>query len=136
MKLIDVAQGSPEWLAVHIGIPTASRFGRLLTPTGNPSEQAKKYMNELIAERLLGVNLISGDDDAPSPWMQRGSDLEVQAGRYYELQRDVDCHKVGFLLHDSGRFGCSPDRLIGGDGLLEIKCPKASIHVGYLLDDR
>jgi hypothetical protein len=30
-------------------------------------------------------------------------------------------------------MGCSPDRLIGDDGLLEIKVPKGGTHISYLL---
>jgi hypothetical protein len=30
-------------------------------------------------------------------------------------------------------IGCSPDRVIGDDGLLEIKCPAPQTHVGYML---
>jgi len=35
-------------------------------------------------------------------------------------------------LHDNVEAGASPDGLIGEDGLLEIKCPLAHTHVGYL----
>ncbi len=41
--------------------------------------------------------------------------------------------EVGFCVSDCGRFGCSPDGLVGEDGLVEIKCPIISTHVEYLL---
>lgn len=132
MKLIDCVQGSPEWVAARLGIPTASQFSRILTPGGKPSSSAEPYMHALIAERLLGYPVVSADS---TDFMERGKALEPEAVRYYELQRDMEAQRVGFCLADDGRCGCSPDRLIGKDGGLEIKTPSAAVHVGYLLDD-
>lgn len=123
-------QGSGEWLKARVGIPTASQFERILTPGGKPSSQADKYMHQLIAEQLLGVPM----DDASSGYMLRGSTLERRAVSFYELQKEVDTEPIGFLLRDDKRVGASPDRFVGKDGLLEIKCPSAGVHIGYLLD--
>lgn len=131
MIILDLEQGSPEWGAARLGIPTASQFSRLLTPTGKPSTSANGYMDELLAERLLGASL----DQVTTDWMRRGRELEASAVRYYELQRDCDTKAIGFVLRDDGKCGCSPDRLVGEDGLLEIKCPGAKTHVTYLRGD-
>lgn len=131
MRIIDCVQGDAAWHAARLGVPTASQFGKILTPTGKPSAQAEDYMHALIAERLLGVP--AGPD--ATDWMERGSQMEPNAVSYYELQRDVSTRKVGFCLADSGRYGCSPDRLVGEAGGVEIKCPSAAVHIGYLLDD-
>ena len=40
--------------------------------------------------------------------------------------------KVGFVTDDLKRYGCSPDRLVGEDGLLEIKCQIAKEHIKSL----
>lgn len=131
MRLIDAAQGSPEWLAARCGIPTASQFGRIISPkTLKPSEQASGYLHALLVERLFGV---LGESEG-SGFMERGSVLEQAAVDFYELQRGVDTQQVGFMLRDDGRVGGSPDRLVGDNGGLEIKCPSAAVHVGYLLD--
>jgi hypothetical protein len=45
---------------------------------------------------------------------------------------DVDIEQVGFIISDCGRFGCSPDGMIGGDCGLEIKVPKPSTHASWL----
>ncbi len=127
----DVEQGGPEWKMLRLGIPTASQFDKIITPSGKPSQSADKYMNTLLAEQLLGVPM----DDASSGFMQRGTVLEKRALSYYELLHDgVKLEKVGFLTLDNGRAGASPDQLVGSDGLLEIKCPSAPNHVGYMLD--
>jgi hypothetical protein len=72
--------------------------------------------------------------DASTPFMERGSALEQRAVALYELRRDVDTTPVGLCLSDDARVGCSPDRLVGEVGGLELKCPSAGVHVGYLLD--
>ncbi len=126
----DVIQGTAEWLELRAGIPTSSEFDRILTPkTGKPSSQAEGYMFRLIAERLMGHPVI----EFMSRWMDRGSEMEAEAVTYYEFQRDVTTQKIGFLTNDSGTVGSSPDRFVNDEGLLEIKVPKESTHVGYLL---
>jgi len=130
MILLDLKQGSPEWHRARLGIPTASQFARILTPTGKPSSAAERYLHELIAERLLGEQVVDYESDE----MHRGTELESQAVAWYELQRDVDAQRAGFCLTDDRLCGCSPDRLIGEDGGLELKTPTITVHVGYLLD--
>jgi hypothetical protein len=123
-------QGSAEWHAARLGIPTASNFGRIVTPGGKLSASADTYLHELVAERILGFPLNTESVD----FMERGKALESHAVSWYELQRDVDTEAVGFCLTDDGRAGCSPDRLVGAAGGLEIKCPSPAVHVGYMLD--
>ncbi len=130
MRVVPCIQGSPEWHAARLGIPTASEFHRLVTPTGNPSSQAAGYLHQLVAERLLGRVV----DETAGAWVERGKITEGEAVAYYELQRGLDTQAVGFVTTDDRQAGCSPDRLIGPDGGLEIKCPSAAVHVGYLLD--
>lgn len=128
----DVEQGHAEWMALRLGIPTASCFDKIITPkTMKPSASADKYAWELIAERVLGRPV----DDASSGFITRGTILETKAVEFYELERNVDTERVGFVLRDDRRVGCSPDRFVGSDGGLEIKCPNATNHIGYLLDD-
>jgi hypothetical protein len=122
-------QGSEEWRRLRMGVPTASEFHRILTPGGKPSKQAESYLFGLLGELMMGRPL-----DAPSfPWMERGHDLESDAANWYELQCDIATKIVGFCTTDDGRIGASPDRLVGDDGLLEIKCPSPDVHVRYLL---
>ena len=132
MIRMNCEQGSAEWRAARCGLPTASRFDEILTPrTLKLSGSVDKYRNELLAEWLLGEALDGGDYD----FTARGTALEEEARDWYEMQRDVEIDRVGFLLRDDGKTGCSPDGLIGADGGLEMKCPSAAGHVGYLLDN-
>lgn len=129
MIVHEVVQGTTEWLALRAGIPTASCFDKILTPTGKASTQAAKYMHQLLAERMMGHPVT----EFVSTWMDRGQQLEAEAVAYYELQRDAETTKIGLVTNDARTIGASPDRFVGDDGLLEIKVPKESTHVGYLL---
>jgi hypothetical protein len=53
MIVRDLEQGSQAWLAIRLGIPTASRFKDIVTPAkADKSKSATAYMYELLAERL------------------------------------------------------------------------------------
>ena len=125
---IDVEQGTDEWLEARLGVPTASMFGKFITPTGRKSSQAEGYINQLIAERVTGEPTQFFKSEA----MQRGNDLEPCARDMYELMTGNEVIEMGLLLHDTLSAGCSPDGLIGGDGGLEIKCPNPDTHVANL----
>lgn len=130
MIVLDVKQGTQEWVASRLGIPTASRFSSIMTPkTRKPSASAAPYLCELVAERLTGYPA----NDASSDFMLRGSALEAEAAAAYEFDTGLSVSAVGFVLDDSRRFGCSPDRFVGEDGLLEIKCLSVANHVAAVL---
>lgn len=130
MIIADVVQGTPEWQAVRLGIPTASNFDKIITVKGEPSKQREKLMYQLAAERVTGVKEETYQNGA----MQRGILLEDDARTAYEFITDNTVERTGVCFKDKKKlFGCSPDGLVGQDGLLEIKCPTSAIHVGYLL---
>ena len=136
MKILDIEQRSETWFRVRGLIPTASRFDKILTPTGAPSKQAGAYMNELLANWLAGGVTHEGGDGFISEWMQRGVDLEDEAVAWYEMTV-AEVERVGFCVRDDEQAGCSPDALLTGhERGLELKCPKASTHVQYLLDQK
>lgn len=132
MIVHDVEQGSPEWLTLRLGIPTASMFDKIVTPAGKLSASSRDYACRLIAERVLGRSLDSLDY---LEWVVRGKDLEPAAVRMYEFEQSVATQAVGFVTSDDGRIGASPDRLlVDQPGILEIKCPAPNTHVGYMLE--
>lgn len=125
----DVEQGSEAWLRVRAGIPTSSMFDKIVTKSGAASKSATKYMNELLAERMMGHPL----EEHVSLWMMRGRELEAEAVLFYEAQRNLDTKRIGFITNDDGTIGTSPDRAVGADGLVELKVPAPHTHVHYLL---
>ena len=126
MKIINCAQGTEEWHRCRLGIPTASNFDKLLTATGKPSTQATGYMDALLAEMIAGTP----NEIEPTEWMIRGIEMEQEARDFYDFDTGNEVGEVGFVLADG--YGCSPDGLVGADGLLEIKCPKRETQTGYL----
>lgn len=131
MTIIPCKQGSPEWHAARLGIPTASVFDRILTPTGKRSTQAQKLAYKLVAEKVLGCPM----EEITSAAMNRGTELEADAVAAYEFQTGNVTEAVGFCLSDCGRYGASPDRLIAGGGVLEVKCPLPHTHLMYLCEE-
>lgn len=118
-------------MRARLGIPSASSFDQIITTKGEVSKQRTKYLYKLAAERVSGRS----EETYQNAAMQRGTELESEARAYYELVNDCTVEQVGFCLADgSYAYGCSPDGLIGTNGLLEIKCPSASVHVEYLLE--
>jgi putative phage-type endonuclease len=126
----NIEQGSPEWFAIRAGIPTASCFSKIVTSTGAISKSIKDYAMQLAGEKIIGTPEQPG---FKSHWMERGNEVEGEAREYYEFIKDVKVNEVGFVSLDDPMCGGSPDGLVGNDGGLEIKCPKLSTHVKYLI---
>ncbi len=128
---LDCEQGSEEWLAARLGIPTATGFENIVTATGKKSASYIKYMAELIEESILG-----GGDTFKSGFMERGNQLEPQARAAYEFLTGNDVIQVGGVyLNENRDVMVSPDGLIPSlQKGLEIKCPKMSTHIRYLLE--
>jgi len=125
----DVAQYSQEHDRLRLGIPTSSNFHKIITPQGKPSKQWREYACVLIAERLLHRKL----EFYNSPAMERGLIVEAEAADWYEFDQDVTVQRAGFITDDRRRMGCSPDRLVGDEGLLEVKAPLPHTQVEYWL---
>ena len=70
----------------------------------------------------------------PSLWaIWNGIRLEPQAREAFERFSGEKVEEIGFMRHKAGSCGASPDGLIVGKSVgIEIKCPIASTHVGYL----
>jgi hypothetical protein len=134
MNIHRIEQGTPEWKAVRLGIPTASWFHCLITPAGRPSEnrERKKYLYRLVAERILKQPM---PDSFVNSWMERGNDLEEPAAKELATMLGVELLPGGFITDDRGLVGCSPDRLIANSNeAVEIKVPTPWVHIGNMLD--
>ncbi len=124
----ELVQGSQDWLQARVGKVTASRVSDVVAKTKSgwgPSRE--NYMAELLVERRSG----RAYEQYVNAAMQWGSDTESLAVESYCL-RDIllDVQEVGFVQHPSiPMAGASPDRLVGDDGLLEVKCPNSATHL-------
>ena len=127
----EIIQGSDEWKALRLGKVTASRVANMVarTKSGYGASRAN-YAAQLIAERLTGVAAESYTNAA----MQHGTDTEPEARNAYEFYHGVSVREVAFVPHPTiPDAGCSPDGLVGDDGMVEIKAPNTSTHLDTLL---
>jgi len=131
IETFDCDQGSPDWFRCRLGLPTASRFADVLSKgkAGAESLTRARYLRTLAAEIITGE---PGEEFA-TPAMERGKVMEAEARRTYAFVHDAEPQLIGFIKN--GRAGCSPDALIGGNGLLEIKTKRGDILIDTLLKD-
>ncbi len=132
MRVIDVAQRSPEWFAARCGLLTGSVAADILsTLKGGKEPAARRNLRVRLAmERATWTP--QEDSGFVSPAMQRGIDKEADALAAYEVRTGAMVMPVGFIQHDTLAAGCSPDGLVNEDGLLEIKNPNSATHIGYV----
>jgi putative phage-type endonuclease len=127
----EIIQGSDEWKALRLGKVTASRVSDVVarTKTGYGAGRAN-YMAQLIAERLTGTVAEAYTNAA----MIHGTECEPEARAAFEFYQGVTVKEVAFVPHPKiDQAGCSPDGLVGDDGLVEIKCPNTATHLETLL---
>ncbi len=118
MIVLDFPQYSDEWWAARCGLPTASEFDKIITPAKlEPSTSADGYMDKLLGEYFSG----KADETFQSEFMKKGKETEQEARDYYAFRFGCEQRQVGFCLHDSKRYGFSPDMLLEGGGT-ELKC--------------
>lgn len=134
MKIHDCLQGSNEWLSLRVGRVTASELHNLVTPKWKikTGDGPATYLCKKLAEAYRGAAL-----PGFSSWAtEHGEELEDEARKWFAFEfGDIHrIHRAGFIEHDDGRCGASPDALLDDDGGLELKCPEAHTHVGYLID--
>lgn len=133
-QIIDVEQGTDEWFQARLGKITASVFDKVVTKTGKPSSQVDDIVNRAVAEVIVG----EPDETFQSDAMLRGKDLEEQALRFFNYTHGYGFKSCGFLsainpvTGEELGFGCSPDGLDEYGFGLELKCPLAHTHLGYL----
>ena len=96
-------------------------------PTVADNDTSRAIIATLAAERISGRS----EDTPTTADMWRGVESEPFAREAYEQWRGVTVDEVAFMVRtiDGVRIGCSPDGLVGDDGGIEIKSPRAKGHV-------
>lgn len=99
------------------------------------SAQAEGYIHELVADMIdQRPNYFTTRGKPVTEAMQHGVDTEPEARKWLKMRLGQDIPRVGFCVSDCGRWGCSPDGLIGEDGGAEIKCVQLTTQIRYLLE--
>lgn len=124
-------QGTPDWFRARMGIPTASEFSTLMAKgrDGGESKTRKTYMLKLAGEIITGEPM----ENYTNAHMERGKIMEAEARDFYAFTADSEPQRVGFIKNDFK--GCSPDSLIGTNGMLEIKTALPHILGELILKD-
>lgn len=122
----DMEQRSQAWYEARRGVPTASEFSSILAK--GQGKMRKAYMMRLAAERITG----EVQETYTSHHMQRGREQEAEALDYYAWLTETELERVGFVFDPLSRCGCSPDALIGKDGMVEVKTRVAALQVELL----
>jgi len=130
MRILDIEQGTDEWLEVRNAVITGTRLKQVL------GKAPKTLLYELIAEQLAPAKERSANEA-----MERGSELESDALALYELTTGNSADQVGFVLHETYDWlGVSPDALVEVKkhyrGAVEIKCPDTNTHIKYLIEGK
>ena len=115
---IDIEQNTDEWLDLRCGKVTGSSVATIMANYGKAfGDPAKRYAVNVAVERIRGER-IQGDryDNAH---MQAGHVEEPVARMLYEDEYFCEVTNGGFF--DNGKTGCSPDGLVGDNGMVEIK---------------
>jgi len=125
--ITDFEQQTPEWYAAKLGLFTGSDFHTFL---GN-SQTKEDMLWEKLSERRFD------DTDVEqffNQYTERGKVLEHEARRMYSFIKDIEVKECG-LVEATGEFdgwaACSPDGLVGDEGIIEIKCLVAKFFLQY-----
>jgi hypothetical protein len=129
----DYEQGSAKWLEARCGMLTASEFDRIITPTLKVANNVKSraHLWEMAAQRISGYVEPQYVSDA----MLRGQEDEILARDDY-VKHFAPVEQCGFVTNSKWGFtlGCSPDGLVGDDGVIECKSSCQKLHVQRLVE--
>jgi hypothetical protein len=91
---------------------------KLKSEAGNLSATTKEYLTTKLAERLTGVQR-----EFTSNATNHGLELENEAIKFYEGKTGLSIKSGGYIEMISGLYGGTPDGLIEGGGIIQVKCP-------------
>ena len=124
----DIIQGSDEWFEIKIGKFSASTCADLLMAKSTAGY--KSLIDRIIEERMTGLPTESRSFKG-NQFTERGTEMEPLAAEDYELRNFAELKLIGVIELDDWVL-CSPDRLIGDNGLYQAKCPIFNTQREYL----
>ena len=122
----DCEQNSPQWYEARLGKVTASHFADIMA--GGEGKVRTRYLRDLAGEIITG----RPRENYTNKSMDRGHEMENEAREQYARTNFAEITRVGFIYNPEIDAGCSPDGLIGDDGMLEIKTMIPALLIGVL----
>lgn len=131
IEIIDCEQRSEAWFAARLGIASASEFHTLLAIKKDARDKKTRtaYLHKLAGEIITQEPA----ENYSNAQMERGRVMEEEARDFYAFQHNEETKQVGFIRN--GAKGCSPDLLVGKDGMAEFKSNSPHVLIDRLLRD-
>lgn len=120
MIIHNCEQRSDDWFAIKKGKFSAS--------DANTIQALGKGLDSLVYKKVAELLADEVEESYTSPDMERGVESEDLARTAYEIETGNKVEQVGFVELDE-HTGCSPDGLVGEDGLVEIKCQRGYKYI-------
>lgn len=139
MKIIEVEQGSPEWMSFREGKRTGTTVGKIFAKsrkTGEMYDTTKPLITfyQKVAERLAEG---TGDDDGLESSRERGKDLEEEAVNEAERQLGLKLIRGNVWQADDLNHIESPDAYTKDlKTAVEIKCLSSARHIQAICENR
>lgn len=129
MQIHNVEQGSPEWFELRLQYPLTASEAQAIGNNG-------KGLETLCWEKMAQKYSSADKEQYSNKDLERGKELEPQALSLYELETGNTVEKVGFVTNEeiSKVGGASPDGLVNGDGLIEVKAFADTKHFKAVID--
>jgi hypothetical protein len=133
---IDIQQNTYEWLDRRIAKVTGSSVSCVMAHQGKLDKEglpkfgdpAKSLATNIAIERMTGKKVITSGYKSSD--MKRGHEEEPIAIILYEDMFFISVQNGGF--YDNGKTGCSPDGLVGSNGLVEVKSVLVKAHLATI----
>lgn len=130
MRILNVTQGTKEWLKAKAGVITGTRLKDVMgTKTAR-----ENLLNKIVSERLTEQL----EESYTSQAMQRGIDEETFALKEYSKRTGNKISDYGLCLHEEYDWlGLSPDALKKDfTHAVESKSPNSDTHVKYIRSNK
>ena len=139
MKIIEVEQGSSEWMSLREGKRTGTSIGKLFAKSRTTGElyDTNKPLLELYAKVAEHLAVGTGDDDDLGSSRERGKQLEAEAIECAEEKLKLKLVR-GNVWQDSADENHieSPDAYTEDlKTAVEIKCLSSARHIQAILED-
>ena len=124
---------SPEWFARRLGKLTGSKIANAMRNGKGTAESVtrNKLIRQLVFERLTGTS--QEKDISHLPAIQWGIEQEPEAIRLLEYLHDYVVTPTDTTEHPIiAMAAATPDGLLQGGGVLEVKSPNTDTHMSYI----
>ena len=128
----DIEQNTEAWQKLRRGVITASNISKIITPAKLLISKSTGYLYTFCRQSIDEMPF----GDFSTRHTDRGHIEEALALQVYE-QKYGAVTRCGFVENTKHGFkiGCSPDALIGDDGIIQVKSFTPDVQFGNIIDE-